>query len=182
MTRDDSPAGGRGDVVPSRRPPARCRIRKGRKVGFSRPGMMKPGVPFVVVLQSEPVRHLWTLLVLVAALINLAPILGAVAPERMAAFYGVALEDPNLQILMRHRAVLFGLVGGLLLAATLHRPLRLIAYALGFSSMLTFLFIAWLVGGYGPEIERVIRVDMAGIAALTGASLVDVIWLRASDT
>ena len=49
-------------------------------------------------------QHLWSFLVLVAAAINLAPVLGAVAPERMTALYGVDLEDPNLQILMRHRA------------------------------------------------------------------------------
>jgi len=57
-------------------------------------------------------QHLWTCLVLIAAAINLAPALGAVAPARMSALYGLDLKDPNLQILMRHRAVLFGLVGG----------------------------------------------------------------------
>jgi hypothetical protein len=124
------------------------------------------------------VQHLWTLLVLVAAAINLAPVLGAVAPERMTALYGVDLEDPNLQILMRHRAVLFGLVGGLLLVAAFHPPLRTLGYAVGFSSMLSFLLIAWRVGGYSAEIRRVILIDVVGIAALAGAGLVHVFWLR----
>jgi hypothetical protein len=123
-------------------------------------------------------RHVWTFLVLVAAAINLAPVLGAVAPERMAALYGVNLEDPNLQILLRHRAVLFGLVGGLLLVAAFHPPLRMVGYAVGFSSMVSFLLIAWLVGEYGAEIQRVIRVDLVGVAALAGALLVHVLWLR----
>lgn len=123
-------------------------------------------------------QHLFAFLVLVAAAINLAPVLGAVSSERMAAFYGVGLEDPNLQILMRHRAVLFGLVGGVLLLAAFHPPLRTLGYVLGFSSMLSFLLIASLVGGYGPEIRRVILVDLVGIAALAGAGLVHAIWLR----
>jgi hypothetical protein len=123
-------------------------------------------------------QHLWTFLVLVAAAINLAPVLGAVAPERMTALYGVDLEDPNLQILMRHRAVLFGLVGGLLLVAAFHPPLRTIGYAVGFSSMLSFLLIAWLVGGYNAAIQGVILVDVAGIAALAGAGVVHALWLR----
>ena len=123
-------------------------------------------------------RHLWTLLVLVAAAINLAPVLGAVAPEGMTALYGVSLEDPNLQILMRHRAVLFGLVGGLLLGAAFHPRLKALGYAAGFLSMLSFLLIASLVGGYGAEIRRVILVDVVGIAALASAGLVQGFWLR----
>ena len=88
-------------------------------------------------------QFLWIFLVLVAAAINLAPLLGAFAPDRMTALYGVNLDDPNLQILMRHRAVLFGLVGGVLLGAAFHPPLRTLGYTAGFASMLSFLLIAW---------------------------------------
>ena len=34
-------------------------------------------------------------------------------------------------------------------------PLIWLAYVAGFTSMVSFLWIAWLVGGYGPEIETV---------------------------
>jgi hypothetical protein len=119
-------------------------------------------------------RHVWTVLVLVAAAINLAPALGAVAPERMAASYGVDLGDPNLQILMRHRAVLFGLVGGLLAVAAFHPPLRTVGYAIGFASMVSFLVVAWVVGRYGAAIRRVAAIDAVGIAALAGAAVVHV--------
>ena len=112
------------------------------------------------------------------ASINLAPALGAAAPDRMVALYGVALEDPNLQILMRHRAVLFAVVGGLLLAAAFHRPLRAAAYVAGFTSMLSFLLIAWLVGGYSSHIQTVCLVDLVGLAALSGAALVHQVALR----
>jgi hypothetical protein len=124
-------------------------------------------------------RHLWSVLVLVAAAINLAPVAGAASPERMGAFYGINLDDPSLQILMRHRAILFGGVGGLLLLAAFHRPLRTLGYVVGFSSMLSFLLIAWLVGEYNAEIQRVIVIDVVGIAALAGAGLIHAFWLRA---
>lgn len=123
-------------------------------------------------------KHLWTVLVLVAALINLAPVLGAASAARMSALYGVPLDDPNLQILMRHRAVLFGLVGGLLLVAAFYPPLRATGYAVGFASMLSFLFIAFVVGDYNPQIRRVVLVDGVGIASLAGAALVHLGWLR----
>ncbi len=123
-------------------------------------------------------QKLWTFLVLIAAAINLAPVLGAFAPERMTALYGVDLGDPNLQILMRHRAFLFGLVGTLLVVTAFHPPLRTVGYAIGFASMLSFVLIAWLVGGYSTNIQRVILADAVGIAALTGAGIIHVIWLR----
>jgi hypothetical protein len=123
-------------------------------------------------------RHLWTLLVLIAAAINLAPVLGAFGAERMSALYGVNLDDPNLQILMRHRAVLFGIVGGLMVVAAFHAPLRTVGYVVGFVSMLSFLLVAWLAGNYSAEIERVMLVDVVGIAALAGAGLVHARWLR----
>jgi hypothetical protein len=123
-------------------------------------------------------QHLWTGLVLVAAVINFAPVLGLSSPERMGPFYGVDLGDANLQILMRHRAMLFGLVGGLLFVAAFHPPLRTLGYVVGFSSMVSFLLVAWLVGGYNAEIQRVIVIDTVGIAALAGAALVHALWLR----
>jgi hypothetical protein len=125
-------------------------------------------------------NHVWILLVLVAAAINLAPAVGAIAPRRMTAIYGVGLDDPNLRILMQHRAVLFGIVGGLLLAAAFHPPVRTVAYLAGFTSMVSFLLIAWGVGGYSAAIQRVVLVDVVGIAALTAAALVHAIRLRAA--
>jgi hypothetical protein len=44
-------------------------------------------------------------------LINFLPVTGALSGKRIQALYGVAVEDSNSEILMRHRAVLFGIVG-----------------------------------------------------------------------
>ena len=118
-------------------------------------------------------RALSTALVVLASLINLAPVLGAFSIERMQALYGVALQDPNLGILMRHRAVLFGIVGAIMIVSAFHPPLRPVGYAAGFVSMLAFLAIAWLAGGYNAEIQRVCMIDLLGLAALLGAWLID---------
>ena len=58
-----------------------------------------------------------TTLYLVAALINLAPVSGVFGAARLEALYGLPFADPNLLVLMRHRAVLFGIVGVLLAVA-----------------------------------------------------------------
>jgi hypothetical protein len=138
--------------------------------------------PLASRLPFVPMRHFSTGLFLVAAAINLAPAAGAVLPERMAALYGLAIDDPNLEILMRHRAVLFGIVGSLLVAAAFHRPLRAVGYVAGFTSMLSFLLIAWLVGGYSEQIQRVVIVDLAGIAALAGAGIAQLFGPRSTNS
>jgi hypothetical protein len=108
-------------------------------------------------------------LILFAAAVNLAPVGGALSSDRLQAAYGVAFTDPNLVILMRHRAVLFAVVGGLLAVAAFHAPLRRAAYVAGFLSMLSFLLILVGVGGYNPELRRIAVVDAVASLALLGA-------------
>ena len=59
-------------------------------------------------------------MLLVAGVIHLLPLPGALGAGALARLYGLepaALADPNLALLLRHRAVLFGVVGALLVAA-----------------------------------------------------------------
>ena len=127
-------------------------------------------------------QHLSTILILVAGAINLAPAVGAASPERMATLYGLVLDNPNLEILMRHRAVLFGIVGSLLVVSAFHRPLRAVGYASGFASMISFLLIACLVGGYSEQIQRVAIVDVMGIVSLAGAGIAQLFWPRSTSS
>jgi hypothetical protein len=114
-----------------------------------------------------------TTLIVLAGLLNLLPVSGVLSSQRLQSLYGVALQDPNVVILMRHRAILFGVVGCLLIASAFHPPLRPAGYAAGFVSMLSFVLIAWLVGSYNPELRRVVVVDLVASAALLGALLLD---------
>jgi hypothetical protein len=119
------------------------------------------------------VRAFSTALIVLVGLLNLLPVSGVVSGSRLGALYGVALQDANLVILMRHRAVLFGIVGGLLVVSAFHSPLRPVGYAAGFVSMLSFVLIAWLAGGYNPELRRVLVIDLVLSAALLAALLLD---------
>lgn len=79
-----------------------------------------------------------SLLFLVAAAINLAPVVGVLSAERLAALYGLPFTDPTLEILMRHRAVLFGIVGALLVLAAFRPEHQSVAAVAGFVSMLSW--------------------------------------------
>ena len=105
------------------------------------------------------------LLVLVG-IIHLLPVSGVLGSERLSALYGVSLRDPNLLILMRHRAVLFGLLGLFMVYAAFRPSLQPLAFLAGFLSVASFMVIAWSVGGYNESIRKVVIADVVAIVAL----------------
>lgn len=127
-------------------------------------------------------KKLASLLMAVAGLINLAPISGVLSADRLFGLYGIRVESADLEILLRHRAVLLGLVGAGLLLAVLLPKLRIAASAAAFVSMLSFVAVAWSVGGYNAEIGRVLVADWIAIAALAAALTLDRVAGRSAGT
>ena len=111
-------------------------------------------------------RYLVTAMLLVVAVIHLLPLSGVLGSERLAALYGLAINEPNLAILMRHRAVLFGLLGLFFLFAAFRPPLQTAAFIAGFVSVASFLWLAWSVGGYNAQVARVFMVDIVALVCL----------------
>lgn len=58
-----------------------------------------------------------TLVLLAAAVVHLLPAIGAMGADRLSRLYGVTIADPSVALMMRQRAVLFGVIGAFLLAA-----------------------------------------------------------------
>jgi hypothetical protein len=111
-------------------------------------------------------RCLISAALVVVAIIHLLPLSGLLGTERLAALYGVTFDEPNLAILMRHRAVLFGLLGLFFLIAAFRPELQGIAFAGGFASVLSFLYLAWSVGNYNPQVGRVFYADIVALICL----------------
>ena len=125
--------------------------------------------------QDYPVRIALSVLLIVTGIIHLLPVSGVVGGDRLAALYGIRVADPDLAILMRHRAVLFGLLGLLLIWAAFDAALQLAALVLGLISVASFLWLAHSTGGYNAHLRRVYRVDLAALLLLIVATL---IWVR----
>ena len=113
-------------------------------------------------------------LFLVGAL-HLAPSIGMIGPERLAALYGIDVAEPNLEILMRHRAVLLGLLGAFLLYASWHRELHRLALIAASLAVVSFLALAWSIGGYNQAVSKVALADAIALALLVLGSVVHVI-------
>ena len=111
-------------------------------------------------------NKLVALLLLVAGIIHLLPLAGVLGGERLNALYGLALDEPNLQILMRHRAVLFGLLGALLVAAAFIPGLRTLALLGGLLSVISFLQLSWSAPLYNEALRRVVVADWVALACL----------------
>ena len=111
-------------------------------------------------------RYLVTAMLLVAALIHLLPLSGVLGAHRLTALYGLPFEEPNLAILMRHRAVLFGMVGLYLALAAFKPGLQAAALLVGLVSVLSFLALAWSVGGYNAHLARVVLIDLVALVCL----------------
>jgi hypothetical protein len=105
-------------------------------------------------------------------IIHLLPVSGVLGVERLASLYGISFGEPNLEILMRHRAVLFGLLGLFLLYAAFQPSLRVLAIIAGFVSVVSFIAIAWSVGGYNEAIRKVVIADIIAIFALVAADVI----------
>jgi hypothetical protein len=105
-------------------------------------------------------------MLVVVAIIHLLPLSGILGTERLTALYGIHVDEPNLAILMRHRAVLFGLLGLFFLTAAFRPELQGIAFAAGFASILSFLYLAWPVDNCNPQLRRVFYADVMALICL----------------
>ena len=106
-------------------------------------------------------------LLLVAA-VHLLPLLGVLGTPRLLQLYDLHIEEPNLLLLMRHRALLFGLLGALLAAAAFKPEWQGLALLAAWGSVLGFVLLA--PPGLLPAVRRVWWIDVALLPLLALAS------------
>lgn len=107
-------------------------------------------------------------------LIHLLPAVGMLSAARVSALYGIPVDEPNLELLLRHRAVLFAWLGGFCVVAAFQPRWQGPALLAAGISVLSFLALAWHIRGLNAALLRVVRVDAVATALLvvgTGAWL-----------
>ncbi len=109
---------------------------------------------------------------LVVALIHALPLIGVVSAAKLSSLYGIAVQDSNLEILLRHRAVLFGLLAGFLAYAAFHRHLYNLALIAAWASVVAFLALAISVGNYNAALSTVVKADILALVLLIIATAV----------
>lgn len=109
-------------------------------------------------------------------LLNVAPGLLAVLPSRLAATYGAVADDATSTLLLRHRAVLLGLLGVALLVAAFRPYLRMPALVAAAVSKLSFLALVFGASGEYPKLIRVGLADVVALVALAAAAILTRTW------
>lgn len=100
--------------------------------------------------------------------VNAVPALGLVSAEWMRSAYGLGPLDDDLALLLRHRAVLFGMLGASLMVAAWRRPgWRGPTAAANAVSLVSFPLLALTTGSVNAALSRVVALDTGAVAALS---------------
>lgn len=129
----------------------------------------------------KPLKYVSIVALLVAGIIHLLPVPGVMGVGTLARLYGIEVNDPNTAILLQHRALLFGVLGVLMLSAIALPWLRVTALTVALFSAASFIVVATAVGGYNTAIGRVVVADVVA-SVLLAAGLVAELWLIGRKT
>jgi hypothetical protein len=118
---------------------------------------------------------------LLAALIHLLPVSGVLGAAQLERLYGITVDGPDLAILLRHRAVLFGLLGVFLAVAAFRPAWQPAALAAGFASVLSFIAFALAAPDYNAALARVFVADLVALGGLCVALVARRMAQRSSE-
>ena len=121
-------------------------------------------------------RTISIILVLVG-LMNFYPVIGVLSADTLRNLYGVIILDNDLLILMRHRAILFGILGIFIVISAFRPNLQPSAIVVGLISRMAFIGLALGTGELGEPIQKVMIADLIG-----SLGLIAVIFLRWMNT
>jgi len=117
-------------------------------------------------------KKLYLTLLFLVGVINFLPIVGVLSLDKINQLYGLAVTDNNLAILLRHRALLFGLVGGFIFYSVFNPRYQVAAIVIAAISMLGYLYFFWSIASPNAALLRVAQVDMVGVVLLFAALVI----------
>jgi len=120
-----------------------------------------------------------TICLLIVGLINFIPLFGIISTDKLMSAYSVTIEGHDMAILMRHRALLFGILGGFIIFAAFKPLYQNAAMLMAGISMVGFACLVLTTGAYNESIGKILLIDIIGIVLLLVAILLKV-FSRAS--
>jgi hypothetical protein len=103
----------------------------------------------------------------IAGLINLLPALLAFFPDKISKSYGIDVPNANYELLLRHRAILFGIIGGLMIFSAIVKKHYEIATTAGLIGMMSFIILYFLIDNdINTELKNVMRIDFVATVIL----------------
>ncbi len=119
---------------------------------------------------------LYLVCIALVGIINVLPVMGILGSMQLSTAYGIAPPSDTLLLLLRHRALLFGIIGGFVLVSLLRAEYRAPALAMAAASMIGFLVLAATTDGSSEAIRKIVAADLVGLLALGIAAVLH--WTR----
>lgn len=94
------------------------------------------------------------------------PSILAFSPDKLSKSYGIEIPDVNFELLLRHRAVLFGIVGGILIYSAISKKHYSISVIVGLTSMVSFIVLYFLMNGINAELQKIMQIDFVAVLIL----------------
>ncbi len=117
-----------------------------------------------------------TISLIIVGIIHVVPAIGVLGNQQLAMLYGLTLSDHNLSLLMRHRAVLFGLLGGLLIVMAFRSTLHWPALFIGLIATASFVLLALDYQKLNEQVARVVTFDFVCVVILIVAMSAKAFW------
>ena len=117
-------------------------------------------------------NKIYLALLFLVGVINFLPVIGVLSLDKINQAYGLSVNDNNLAILLRHRALLFGLIGGFIIYSVFNPQYQIAAIVLAAISMLGYLVFYWSVGESNSALHKVAQIDIIGVVLLFAALFV----------
>ncbi len=111
----------------------------------------------------------------ILAVIHLLPVVGVLGSDSLTRLYGITVSDSNTEILLRHRAVLFAIIGLFLLLSVFKSEYQPIAICIGLISVASFLLLTWSTEGLNSEISWVVKVDWLALVLFIVAGAINML-------
>jgi hypothetical protein len=107
-----------------------------------------------------------TVCLVIVGLINFVPVLAIISVQKLEEAYSISLISRDLIILMKHRALLFGILGGFILYSAFVPVHQRPAVIMAAISMIGYVVLMHFVGGYNESLYKVLIFDYIGLVFL----------------
>lgn len=115
-----------------------------------------------------------SVLLFLVGILNLTPAIVFFDPSRTVSLYGIQIAEDDLGVIVRHRAVLLGLLGAAMIYAAFRRTFVIPAITTAFIGKIAFLYLIWTTANTS-ELDRVAMFDIGAIIILAIALILHVI-------
>lgn len=102
---------------------------------------------------------------IIIGIIHLIPLRGIFGSNQLHSLYGVYTIDPNLEVLMQHRAFMLGIFGFLFIYGAIDKRYQRISILVAYMTILSFLILTWSIET-NFKVTRVVLVDFTALLLL----------------